>query len=360
MDSRFFIRIGSVALLAVLIMSVSNAAAQTDGSLDASSRAQLAAIPLDASEMPSGYVLQGEGFLSAGGDLESIGFVGMYMSIYEESDGDGEISTYASMWNDAAAAEEGFALLEGGEEGVTQESLDAGDGVSELSVADGFRDATFTVDRFIVGVSVEGGSVDDEGLTSLVEAAEDRATSVIDGNAPDGVDLELPARAIDTGTFGSELRSGYVTSAEAEALYGVRGSSLGGLESSWVSLAATGEEGAGPFVTVAVSTFGDAENAARVVDQAAELVPLSIDLQPVDGVSVDGAEAVRAFQYASNGGDAVDSARVVMHAGGVVTVVDVQGASGSDAALSAVQSLATSQLACLSEVCEAPELSLGG
>jgi hypothetical protein len=121
-----------------------------------------------------------------------------------------------------------------------------------------------------------------------------------------------------------------------------------------------GEGGSGPSVVIAASTFADADTAARVVEQAAALAPVTIDLQPVD-FAVDGADSAMGFQYASPGSadGAVDSFRGVIQVGTTMVVVDVQGASSPEQAQTAVTSLLTAQIACSGGTCQLPEIDLG-
>jgi hypothetical protein len=377
-------RLALVVMASGLFMAPATSA-QSDA-LDQAARAQLAAIPLTTSDLPEGYRLFGEAFLTAesasipGVDataLTGAGFQGMYVSSYELQGGGGSIESYVSIWSDPAAAAAGFELLEDDpttdpDATLTDEELDAGDGPAELSTGTregdsgqlSVSDATFVVDRFVVGVAVEttpdhavGGDV----LDALVAAQESRATAVANGDAVAGADLALPAKVLDTRPLGVEIRAGFVTAAESEALYGVTGSSLGGVNASWVTLVGTGEGAAAPYVVVAVSKLETADNAARVVEQADALVPLSIELQPVDGFAVDGTEVARGFQYASGAAadGAPDSFRGVAQVGTQVIVIDVQGATSIDLAQQAVSDLMAAEVACLGGSCQLPDLALG-
>src|SRR5690606_22493023 len=98
----------------------------------------------------------------------------------------------------------GFALLE--DETVTNPGadltdtdLDAGSGSAELTTGtrdvDGtvraVVDATFVIDRFVVGVSAETAQdepMDASAMQALVETLESRANAVVEGRSPDGTD----------------------------------------------------------------------------------------------------------------------------------------------------------------------------
>jgi hypothetical protein len=122
----------------------------------------------------------------------------------------------------------------------------------------------------------------------------------------------------------------------------------------------TGEDGAAPFVAIAVSTFDGPDNAARVVEQSADLLPVAIKMQPVD-FAVDGADSAKGYQYASPGSadGAVDSFRGVIQIGSTMVVVDVQAAASPETAQAAASELLAAQVACSGGTCELPELDLG-
>ncbi len=384
MRLRGLMRLALVTIVAGLLMAPA-ASAQPDA-LDQAARAQLSAIPLTTADLPDGYQLSGEAFVGAdsasvpgveASSLTGAGFQGMYVSAYELQGGGGSIQSYVSMWTDHDAAVAGFALLEDDpttdpNASLTDETLDVGDGPAELSTgtrdSDGGQlsvsDATFVVDRYVVGVAIETTAehvVDADTLDALVAAQESRVNAVVDGKAPGGVDLALPGKVLDTRPLGVELRAGYITAAESETLYGVTGSSLGGIKASWVSLVGTGEGGGAPYAVIAVSSFETADNAARVVEQADALVPLTVDLQPVEGFSVEGTDSARGFQYASTASadGTPDSFRGVAQVGTQVIVIDVQGASSVDAAQQAGSDLLTAEVACLGGTCQLPDVTLG-
>lgn len=385
MQLRALMRL-ALAMVLTSIISMQPASAQL-APLDAQERAELAAIPLTVSELPSGYQLHSESFISPDQSpfegistetLTDAGFRGMYVSTYKIPGDAGSIRTYASLWADAGSAQAGFELVE--DESVTDpgaamqdEPLEAGDGPAELTTgfieAEGGTlqviDATFTVDRFIAGVAIESlpdNAPDSDAIGSLVSSLEERANTVINGESPAGSDLSLPSSILDLRPIGEEIQAGFLSSPESEALYGVSGSSLGGIRTSWVTLVAAGEDATAPYVVVAVSSFENSDNAARVVDQADDIVPISIELKPVDGFSVDGVDTVRAFQYASPLGSTdgnPDSFRSVAQIGEQVIVIDVQGAGSVDDAQGTVTSLLTAQLQCSPDACELPEINIG-
>lgn len=365
MHSRAYMRVTVFAVLATLIMSGIAGAQQAP--LDTERRAELAAMTLTSGELPPGFELRGEAFIEAGmvtegasaDDLESLGFLGMYASVYDAIDGSGTISSIASVWADGDSAEAGYGLLV-----ETGEPLEAGDGPAQLSVVDDRREATFVVDRYVVGVNVEGTDIDEDGHLALVSALESRVGQVLSGDRPAGVDLGLPAAMLDTRMLGPEVRAGYLAGAESEQLYGVSGSSLGGMQASWVTLVATGADVGAPYLALAVSAFDSSDTAARVLDQASDLVPLTIELEPVDGFSLAGSDEVRGFRYASvlSGGDSEqDSFRIVAQVDSRLVVVDVQGAESVESAQAAAVALSEAQIDCMAGTsCEVPSISSDG
>jgi hypothetical protein len=374
-------RFAVIMMIACLALIPIVPASAQGGTLDQQGRAAMAAIPLIASDLPDGYRFTGEGFLPEDGTgipgvdpaaLVDAGLEGMYISGYQNPGTDGTIISYVSAWTDAGAADQGFALLEGEEEaGLTDAPLEAGTGSAELTTGtvdvDGavrsLVDATFVVDRYVVGVSVEtpqDAPMDEAGVQGLVDALEARAAAVVDGQSPAGTDLALPPSVLDLRPLGGEVQAGFLSAAETEALYGVSGSALSSITASWVAGVSSGEGGAGPTVVIAASTFPDADTAARVVEQAGDLSPLPIELQPVD-FAVDGADSARGYQYASPGSTdgVVDSFRGVIQIGTTMVVVDVQGAASVEVAQTAVSDLLAAQVACSGGTCQVPEVNLG-
>jgi hypothetical protein len=379
-------RLALVTLIASLALAWAAPVAAQEPALDQQQRASLAAIPLITGDLPDGYLISAEGFLSAAGAASSLnldpaaltdtGFQGMYLSIYQRADTGDTITSTVSAWTDAAAAEQGFALLEdesvtapGAD--VTDSALAAGTGSAELTTGtvevDGathaVSDATFVVDRYVVGVSVEtapDATMDDAGMQALVDALESRANAVVQGQSPEGTDLALPPTVLDIRPLGVEAQAGFLSAGETERLYGVSGSSLSGITASWVSGVVAGENGAGPSIVIAASTFGDVDTAGRAVEQSADLAPVTLELTPVD-FAVDGADAAKGYQYASPGSadGTVDSFRGVIQVGSTMVVVDVQGAASVDTAQAAVSDLLAAQVACGGGTCQLPDINLG-
>lgn len=379
-------------LLGALVLgggaATSPAAGAQDGAADVDLRARLSAITLDESALPDGMEFDGETFLTAeqtvSGDLDAAaltdaGFVTQYLSVYRNSSDDLRIRTYTSAWTDAAAAEAGFAIIE--DEAQTNPDADLSDGDAAVgeepretttgTFADPADDAvtvssvdvTFRVDRYLVGVAVEtttGEDADGELASALAAELEGRATGAAGDQNPEGTDLALVPQVLPLQSVGTELQAGFLSPAEVEAIYGLQGSALGSFTASWAQAVGLGEGDAlAPFVAVGLTTFEEDADAETVVDQATDLSPAIDGLETVDGVSVEGASQVVAYQFPSPavGAGEVDSFRIIFAAGASVGVVDVQGAPSAEVAQQTATELATAQVACVGQsTCAAPEL----
>jgi len=377
-----------LALGAVLAGSMSLATAlhsfAQDQTLNATQRAQLAAITLDQESLPSGYTLSGEAFLTAdqvasgdvsGSSLTDAGFLGQYVSIYSNGAENGRIRIYSSLWSDDAAAENGFGLLEDETTSAPDASLsdsatDIGEEPRELTTGtytDGDRtigtaDVTFRNGSFLVGVAVErtdGQEASTDTATALATTAADRAATVAESNNPEFADLTLPVQALAISGLGTEVQAGFISPAEAEAIYGLQGSDLGKLTAAWTDTVGVGEgDSQAPYITVGLTTFGSADEAKAVVSSAADLTTLT-NSTTISDATVDGADAAVAFEFTSDvtGGDATNSYRIIFAKDTTLVVIDVQAASDAGKAKSAAESLANAQLSCIGQTeCAAPSL----
>jgi hypothetical protein len=351
----------------------------------------MASITLDSTALPGGYVFVGETFLDAeraatgdltADDLSGAGFTSQYISVYENPDNGSRITSYVSDWGGADAAEAGFEIIE--DEGRTHpdgELSDAEAGVGEspgetttgtypdpenADVTISAVDTTFRVDRFLVGTSLEttdGSEPDAEIVKTMAGTLEGRATAAVGNQNPEGTDLALQAQALPLAEIGPELQAGFLTASEVEAMYGLQGSSLGQMTASWSEAAAVGDDiENGPFVGAGLTAFGKEEDAAAIVSQAPEMLPDTLGAEPIDGVEIEGADSVAAFQYVSpaTGASEADSVRIVSAVGSHVLVVDVQGARDVATAQEAATALATAQAGCVgADSCKSPALPDG-
>lgn len=373
-----------VALMATLLGSTLPASAQE--SVDPAVRAGLAAMVLDANDLPVGYSFAGESFLSAdqlgtaGFDaaaLTDAGFITMYVSLYENSDSGTRIRSYVSAWSDEQAAGAGFLLLENlslvPDGALTDAALEIGEEPREITTGTypegdatiGTADATFRSGNFIVGVATEtmdGSEADTELANSLATRIAERASAVQAGDAPANTDLSLPGTVATIASQGELMQSGFLGPREVETIYGVQGSVLSNIQTSWIDVVALGDDGNPPVVTLGLSTFATPEDAAAAVNQSAEIFAPLGNQQPVDGATVDGADAVAAYQYssASSQDDALDSYRLLFASGPNLIVIDIQGAPSDTAAADIATQLAQVQVTCQGGgECTAPDLTAG-
>lgn len=379
-----------VAVVAGLFIATSGAhvAAQETDSPDVALRAQMASITLDGASLPGGYVFTGEAFLTAeqiaSGDiaadeLTEAGLVSYYISAYRSPDSGHEISTYVSAWSDADAAEAGFEIVE--DEGRanpdgTFEDAEAiiGESPSETttgtypdsnddSVTVTTADVTFRLDRFLIGSSLEtrdGATPDVQIVNALAATLEGRATAAINNGNPVGTDLELVPQVLPLTGLGIELQAGFLGAGDVEQMYGLRGSVLGGLTASWSEAVGLGDlDTLHPYISVGVTSFGAEEDAAAIIEQIDNLAPEVPNAEEVDGVEIEGADALVAYSFPSLATDAddADSFRIVAVTGATLVVIDVQGAPDLETAQETATLLAVTQVGCLGETsCAVPEL----
>lgn len=378
--------VSSMAIGAMILGSTAGAVAQsTPETVEADPRIGLAAVTPGSEDLPTGYRFVGETFLDStqvaesgvdAGALESAGFLGQYVSVYENPDNDQRIRAYASLWTDDAAAQNGFALLEdeavtnpddaledsGNEVGEEPRETTTGSYAGNDSVAVGTVDVTFRRGPMVVGVAhetLDGSAADATVATDLATRMDTRAQAVIAGDALPHVDMSLPGKSISFEAEGNGLvQAGFLGPIEVESIYEVQGSLLSGIDSSWVESTLIGATTTdAPIVTIGVSTFANDQDAVSVAQQAGDLFLPLPSQEPVDGVTIEGAEAVSAFRYASSDSSGLDSFRLVMASGGMVTVIDVQQAAADGGAEEAAVAIANAQLTCLTGgSCDAPAL----
>lgn len=365
----------------------SPASLQENG-VDVTLRAQMASITLDESALPDGYTFDGETFLTAdqsasgtvdAAALTNAGFVSQYVSVYSDDAGTGRIRTYVTAWNDAAAAEAGFAVIEDetrtlADADVTDADASVGEAPREVTTgshpdpADAETtvltvDITFRIDRFLVGVAVEttsGTAPEASTAEALAAELEGRATAAIGNENPERTDLALVPKVLPLSGLGTVLQAGFLSPAEVETLYGLQGSALGGFSATWSEAIGLGSsENQAPYVAVGATTFESDDDANAVIDQVAELTPAISGVEVVDAPSVEGAAQAAAFRFPSpaTGADGIDSYRVIFSVGSTVGVVDVQGASSPEIAEQSALALAAAQSSCFGAAsCAAPTL----
>ncbi|HWV24814.1 MAG TPA: hypothetical protein VNZ58_11540 [Thermomicrobiales bacterium] len=373
--------LGVLALVASTLSGSIAAAAQAtpeSGTVDAETRATLAAIVPDANDLPVGYDFVGETFLTAedlkGDDaaaLSDAGFVTMYVSVYANTREHTRIRSYASAWTNADAASAGNDLLNATDEGLTTGSSEIGDEPRETasgtyksgSTTMSVEAVSFRHDAMLLGTAVEtddGSEPDADLAKDIAGVMLDRADTLADGQSPKNIDLSLPGRTLSFQGEGQMLQAGFLGPKDVEGIYDTQGSVLSKLESSWVETVAVGEGSDTATITVGLTTFGKADDASNAVKQSADIFPPLTDQKSVNDASVDGADSVAAYTYSSSSDerDAMNSYRVIFSVDTDLVVIDVQGAPSSDAAKTVATDLAKAQLGCATGgACEVPDLS---
>lgn len=371
-------RIAGALILAVSLAGSSVVAtAQTPeaDTSDAEVRAQLAAITLDESNLPDGFVFEGETFLTAdelaedaefsADDLSDAGFEGYYVSSYTDPTAGETIRSFVSTWTDEEAVQAGFDLLQNevdvdevtseteAEVGSEPSQVISGTYEDETGQAVDAIDTRFTVDTFLVGVAVEdtsGAEANPELAASVSEELASRAENVAAGDWPENTGPELVAQILPVGELGAELQAGFLSPAEVEALYSLQGSALEAFEASWVEAVGVGEDGEeiSTFVTAGLTSFDSADEASAVVDQAGDLAPPVQEATDLD-VTIEGADNLYAVSFSSevSEGEEADSARLVFNVDTIMVVIDVQGAADVETAADSATALADAQVEAL-------------
>lgn len=339
----------------------------------------LAAMTLDSSSFPEGWFLIQEAYTGADELIDSLrgqvdadalieaGLVNYYDSYYINMDGN-TIRTYIIEFETAEGAAGGFALLEDEETVVPNGAFedlpapaDLGDGPSEISSGtisngDGTEtnsyDVSFTVGRYEVGTAMEtydDSEPDSDLVDALAADLAERVAAVLAGEQVSGVEMSLPGHLITMDVpVGFE---GFQNAAEAfliadpelipdDFLSGYyRGASYSGRIVRRV-----------PYVTIGVSVFESARDVENALETTDQLMPNYDDLEELDDVEVDGADATLAFTFSSPEGNGdVDSARLFIQVDDLLISIDVQGETDVDTAIEVAEELASLQVSCVVE-----------
>lgn len=374
-----------LTLLATMTGSAIATAQSTPGNnaIDPAVRGHLAAIIPDKDSLPVGYTFVGESFINASEITESdddasmltdAGFIMMYVSIYEDSDTDTRIRSWVSAWTDNDAAIAGHDGLEGTDQksDFSTEEVDIGEeprerasGTYETSSGTEMtaQSISFRSDNRLIGVAVEtpsGEMPDADLVTDLATQLAERDAAVSEGNAPAYTDPDLPTRALMLGEAGDELQAGFLGPKEVEEIYGVQGTILSNLQTSWVETILLGSSDNFRTITVGITTFDDANDTREAVNQASDIFAPLTDQQEIDDATVEGADAVKAYRYSSSTSetDALNSYRIIFAIDTDLMVVDVQDAPSDDVASSTAMDFAKSQAECASgDICSIPDVS---
>jgi len=377
----------TLALSVPLLFAPLPAAAQAgDATPAGGDRADLAAMTLDSEDLPEDYYFHNEQYIpgealvaglqladDASAALTESGLTWFYESTYTTADGSGQIRTYVSEYPDEAGAVAGFGVLEDEEalvgEGGELEDLDGpevGEDPKEITVgslppnpgaeddAPVLRsvDATFRVGTLIVGVAVEtrDDAEPDQALAEeLAEVLATRVEDVLAGQAPATADPAVREALLQLDATLS-AREGYLTATDILGPIDPAETPYAEYESGYAQTLIVGEGGTElPFVSLAVSSFSSEDGPLAVLGDADNLQPAFTNIERVDDVQVEGADAAVGYRFASTPGGRSDndSFRVLIIVGDRLATVDVQGATSAEVAEATALDLAGQQAECL-------------
>jgi hypothetical protein len=342
-------------------------------------RLDLAAMTLDGADLPSGYSYVFESYVPADQaasqltdgavseeDLAATGFRWFYQSTYATADRVTSIRTYVEEYRDEAGARAGFALLEDETRvlpeadfedfpasGIGEEPSEVSVGTLEAPNGEETRhtvDATFRIDRLLAGVAIEttGTEPPDRRMAEdLAARLAERVEIVLDGDAPEGIDLELPRLMLPVTDLTPSTVEGYLTSAERLGAVDPATGAVDAFGGSYLMTAILGDQSSdtpGPFITLSLTSFASADVALAVLDQADQL-PVIATGEPVEGLRVPNADAAKGFRFAFGSGTSPDSFRIVFVVDATLAVVEVWASASSQAE---TLDLSVQQATCLS------------
>ncbi|HRA46957.1 MAG TPA: hypothetical protein PK819_02680 [Thermomicrobiales bacterium] len=346
---------------------------------DDGARPDLAAMVLDSSSLPDGWLLYGEQYIApeqlvqglaglvSADEIEALGMTGYYESTYVNGPSV-QVRTYIISYDSVQGVEAGFDLFENEELLVPNgdlKDLPALSGVGEspaeittgtITEADGTiqttYDISFRIGTMEVGAASEttdGSAPDRDLVQQMARDLADRVNAVLAGDDVAGVDPALPGQTVNMDA--SAAMEGYQT--VAEFFYATDAADLPvGMTSSYVrawSLSTRVTEVL-PVVLVGTLTFETPNDVAAALTNAADLMPMTTGSDEIADFDGGSADDVVAYSYASTLGDgaAPDSLRAFVQVGSMLLVIDVQ----SDSSLADAQKMAETvlgqQLDCLS------------
>lgn len=374
MPSRW-IRVWTLAVCASLAAGSGGSVVADATPAPASAPLDLAAMTLDASQLPPGLTWLSEGYRdvsmlipdAAGDDaaraVAELPVVAAYSSSYTGSPR--AISMLVIEYESVAAVESGFTALEDeavtrpvGAELIDEPALpDVGQSPGEVTVGlipsdrgreVGLREVTFRVDRLLVRLTVtrrDGGTADIELTRTTAAAIAARVESVLRGDVPDGADPGLRDATIRP-INGRDFIEGYVTAADLypDGSPATIGYDVGIIRSVSYSPKQTV---APPIVTLVVTRYADPKAAASVVARAEVVMPDFADVRKLDIDTFQGRPvAIFGFDtvFVSETGKA--SVRAYVAEGDLLIWIDVQGLPDESAALGATTTVLERQLDC--------------
>lgn len=369
---------------------------ETTPSAPAGVRLDLAAMALDSTAMPAGYVLFYEVYVPGnriaadltGGavtqaEVDATGLEWFYESVYVSPDGNTRIRSYVEQYADADGAVRGFDLLENEQRFVPASAVftdEPGAGVgeqpSEISVGSlqpsgtpmeiTSVDSTFRSGALLAGVGVDtipGTVADKQVAIDLSRVLFDRIQTVLANQPLALIDYALPGQMVTLGPDWRGRDEGYLAATE------IFGAGPGAeVASSYISGYFTNETLHStddatlpvPIVSVNVSKFQDESAPLQMLNDSGALKPPFDGVAPLEMAPIPGASVTQGLQYANPMfSDATnDSVRVVMVVGDYLVIIDIQANKTLQGAIDAATQIAAAQAACLQTSGTCPPLQL--
>ena len=380
-DDNFFDDQGSDSGTPVDTGSDNAASPQASPTTNEGISADLAAMTLDADQLPAGWTLSSEQYISidqlvagtAGAiskeQMEATGMTGYYESSYVNSDGTADVRTYIIAYQTVEGEQKGFDLLEDedllvpngslqdqpGLEGVgekpseiTSGTIENGDGTESATYDISFRIGTMEVGA--ASETFDGSEPDSDTVQQMAHDLADRANAVLANQPVANVDYALPAQSLMLdGTIAYE---GY--EAASEMLPGVDATSISDSYLGSYSRAFTYGDGVTtplPLVVVSLASFDSANAIDEILLDSSQLGGQYANLAQIANFDAGSADNVVAFSYSSplQGGNssAADSVRAYVQVGSTLVVIDVQGEKDAEAAQTIAEGLVAKQIECL-------------
>lgn len=355
------------------------------------SNSLLAALALDASQMPAGYSLEYEFFntletLEYSLALETIeldeviatGLIGRYESHCGNDPGN-DLSFYVNEFGSHDEAIKGFTLLEdetrtAPDRDLTDEPGPAGlgDGPSEITTGvqswdeddpgTRHRDLTFVFDRFMLGVAqytYDGSSPDPALVNDLAFALQDHAASVLAGGEAIGDLLALPDLLY--GFEQSPYRDGFLAKVESGILSEQRDGPAGFVNGyqrdvGYVPVPGSTWEA---FLTLEVATFSSTDDVQAIFSFVRQLgADYPSILTPVDGFDRTDVDDSFAFLWSGEGiSGPMDSGTAYVQVNDQLVRVTLNGGSG-DGLIEALTEFTELEIGCvLEKLCGAAEIA---
>jgi hypothetical protein len=349
-------------------------------------RIDLAAIALDDADVGASYGLSFETYIPAdqlsallfngaisASQVKSTGIRWYYESQYVTADGVTTLTCYVEEYPNVAGVTKGFNIFENEDlkSPPTATSTDAkglpgvGSTPSEVTTtkvkasgstpAGTTLDATFRVDRLLMGVSIATTATTppkEQDLTDLAKRLQERAQAVLDGKELPEIDSALPARLLDFAES-FDVDEGYTTFAATfgpSAPTGIDAT----FQSGYTRTVALGQDPNAkvplPLVTVGVSEFNTESSGLAILSNSISTSPPYKGMARVETDPIPGTSASVGLSFADpfNNGDA-NSFRLFVLIDTNLINIDVIGADTLDHAQAAALSLAKQEAGCFGD-----------